>query len=325
MTEDATMPTPRTWMTAAVALALLAAPLAGCSGGSKNAEKDDAAVQRALEGGERYSSAQVQGATARINLDAVRKAFETTQGGDMNAWMGAFERRVNEIYEGSETVAIDAARKDGQVVVAGFIERNGTGGFQQGDDRLFVIEQTGAAANNQVPYRVANHDGQTYYQGSSGFGGMGTFMMGMMAGQLMSNWGGYHTPRSHYSTLSSHRTSYRNTPSYQSQVRQNTSFASRFKAKAAGGVQSNRSFGQGGVSQGGTTSRRTWGGTTGGSTGADASTSGTKSSGSSWGGRRSSSSAESGSSSSSTGGWGGRRSSSSSSSSSSRRSSGRRR
>lgn len=310
-------PNHRTWLTVAITAALLGAPLAGCSGGEAT---DDASLEQTLQSGERYSSAQVQGATARINLDEVRKAFETTQGNDMNTWMSAFERRVNEIYEGSETVAIDAARNAGKVVVAGYVDKNGTGGFQKGDDRLFVIEQTGAAANNQVPYRVANHDGQTHYEGTSAFGGMGGFMMGMMAGQLLSNFGGYHTPRSHYSHLNSYRSSYRSTPRYQAQVRENKAFATRFKAKSTGGVQSNRSFGSGGLTQGGSSSgsapKRSWGGWGRSSSGtsADSSTSSTSSSG--WGGRRrSSSSAESGSSSSSSSGWGGRRSSSSSSSS----------
>lgn len=288
-------PNARAWMAAVVTATLLVTPLAGCSNGERSAARsDDATLEQTLNGGERYTSSDLQGSAARINLDEVRKAFETTKGNDMAAWMGAFERRVNEIYEGTETVAIDAARNEGKLVVAGFIDKNGTAGFQKGDERLFVIEQTGAMANNQVPYQVANGQGDPYYHGSSGFGGVGTFMMGMMAGQLLSNWGGYHTPRSHYSVLDSHRQSFRQTPNYQAQVRENKAFSSRYKVKSAGGgLKSSRQFGGGDHTSGSSSSI-----------------------GSSWGGRRPSSSGATGGSSS---GWGGRRSSSS------RRSSGRRR
>lgn len=293
------------WMVALLTATLLVTPLAGCSGGERSAAKgDDAALEQTLNKGEQYRSSDVQGVAARINLDEVRKAFESTKGKDMNTWMGAFEKRVNEIYDGSETVAIDAARNDGKLVVAGFIDKNGTAGFQKGDERLFAIEQTGVVANNQVPYQVSNGNGQPYYQGSSGFGGMGSFMMGMMAGQMLSNWGGYHTPRSHYGDLSSHRDAYRGTPDYKSQVKENKAFASRYKVKAAGtGLESNRKFGDGGATQSGT-KRRSWGGTT---TGAGT----TDSTGSGWGGRRRTTTVDSNPSSGS--GWGNRRRSSTSS------------
>ncbi|HEY9715580.1 MAG TPA: hypothetical protein V6C72_19055, partial [Chroococcales cyanobacterium] len=68
---------------------------------------------------EHYVSPKVEGEMARINLDEVQKAFWETQGKDFNSWMGAFEKRVNEIYDGKEVVSIDATRESGHLVVTG--------------------------------------------------------------------------------------------------------------------------------------------------------------------------------------------------------------
>jgi hypothetical protein len=321
-------------------IALMTAMLVGCSSG----HKDDKSVEQALDksSGSRYTSAQVEGAGSRINLDEVKKAFWETQGADMDAAMKNFERRVNEIYGGKEIVSVDAAKQSNGLLVVGFIDKNGKPGFQSGDDRLFTIEQTGQVANDQIPYRMSSGDGRPYYEGQQyggggGMGGVGSFMTGLMIGGIAGHmlgghhydpWGHYgghyYTPYGHYNDLYGYRTQYRTTPAYHTQMEQNHAFDTRFRAQApGGGVSSNRKFGEGGFSSqggnggtGGTGGRR-WGGPTGGQPGGAAanppSNSGSQSTTSGWGGRRSTSSTTSGSSSSTwSGGWGGRRSSSSS-------------
>ncbi|MDB5100958.1 MAG: hypothetical protein JWM80_5379 [Cyanobacteria bacterium RYN_339] len=316
--------------------ALAAVMLAGCA----NGHKDDRTVEQQLQrtNGARYTSAQVEGAAARINLDEVKKAFWDTQGADMDTAMKNFEQRVNEIYGGKEIVAVDAAKQGTGVMVVGFIDKNGQPGFQTGDDRLFVIEQTGQAANDQVPYRMSNGDGTPYYNGTQVYhhhdGGGGAFFTGLLLGHIIGGWGHYgghyYTPYSHYHSLTVYRTTYRSSPAYHTQMASNRAFDTRFKSQApGGGVSSNRRFGSGGFSSGsngtngtgGTSSSRRWGGPTGGNSGGTTATSGTSStSNSSWSGRRSTSSTSTGSSSgSSSSGWSGRRSSSSSSTSSSSR------
>lgn len=311
----------KAWMSVCMAALVVAANLAGCSNQQEARLNDDAALEKSLgSSAERYQTAQVAGAAQRINLDAVRQAFWQTQGRDMSAAMAAFEKRVNEIFEGKEVVSIDAARNDNTLTVVGYIDKNQQAGFQKGDDRLFAIEQTGQVANGQVPYRVSDGAGVPYYAGSHS-SGVGSFMMGMMLGSMMNNWGGhYHTPYASHRSLQSWRDSYRSTPGYQNQVKSNQSFSSRFKLRSTGeGYQSQRGFGQSASQT--SSKRREWGGT-GGTTGgawgsrrSDGSGFGSSErSSDSWSSRRRSDGGSVGSSERSSGSWFGRRSSSGSSS-----------
>src|ERR1700730_9333541 len=131
----------KNWQVCALTMVLIAGTaLAGCSSAPQNHE--------------RYVSPTIQGESQQINLDAVKQAFWDTKGKDFNTWMGAFEKRVNEIYDGKEVVSIDATRDDGKLKVTGYINKANKEGFQPGDDKLFTIEQTGDAANNEMPFRV---------------------------------------------------------------------------------------------------------------------------------------------------------------------------
>lgn len=210
---------------------------------------------------ERYVSPQVEGSNARINLEEVQKAFFSSKGSDFNGWMGAFEKRVNEIYEGEGIVSIDANRANNRLVVTGFIDKNQEPGFQSGEEKLFSIEQTGEAANNQVPVKVANGDGATYYQGHHSLLD-NPFLQAFLIMGLMNSWGGrYHTPPGSYGALRTHRTSYRNSPAFKVQSAQNKSFATRFKQKTASDeLKSRRTFGTGAGTDPNAQKRRTFGG-----------------------------------------------------------------
>jgi hypothetical protein len=249
---------------------------------------------------ERYVSPTIQGASQRINLDDVQKAFWETRGKDLNSWMGAFEKRVNEIYEGKEVISLDATRKEGHLVVTGYINTQKKEGFVSGDDKLFSIEQTGDAANNEMPYRVAGEDGRTYYEGHHSILD-NPFLQMMLLSHVMGGWGGrYYTPYDRTVVLQDYRNSYRTSPSWGQQQTLNRQFDTRFKSNAFGGLQSRTKFGSGSFSSGPGQSSRSWGGL------GQSSTSAGSSSTSIWGGRRSSSSFGGGFRSSG-GGWGGRR------------------
>ena len=113
-----------------------------------------------------YVSPQVQGESQKINLEEVQKAFWDSKGTDFNTWMGAFEKRVNEIYDGKDVISVDATRKDGKLVVTGYIDKMHKEGFQTGDEKMFTIEQTGeATADKQMPYRVSDYNNRPYYEG----------------------------------------------------------------------------------------------------------------------------------------------------------------
>ena len=184
------------WLSAALAAAMI---LGGCSGADSGSREDH------------YQSAQVQGESARINLEQVQQAFFTSKGNDFNTWMGAFEKRVNEIYDGSDVVSIDADRKDNRLSVTGYVDKNAQQGFQAGDDKLFSIEQTGDAVNDQVPIRVSNGGGATYYEGHHSL--LDTpFLQAMLISHMFGGWGGhYYTPHTRVVYLNNYRDTYRRT------------------------------------------------------------------------------------------------------------------
>lgn len=243
---------------------------------------------------EHYVSSQVQGESAKINLEEVQKAFWDTKGQDFNGWMSAFEKRVNEIYDGEGVVAIDASRKTGQLTVTGYIENKKEQGYQSDEEKLFSIEQTGDVSDNELPYRVAGHDGVPYYEGHHSIMGSPIVQM-MVLSHLMGGWGGrYYTPYDRVVVLRDHRDSFRSTATYTAQKTSNSDFNTRYKQKSSGGVMSKSKFGDSGFSSSSSSSgsKRSWNGF---GSSRDSSSSST---GFSWGGKRSSRSS---------GGWGRRR------------------
>jgi hypothetical protein len=249
---------------------------------------------------ERYVSPHIEGVSQRINLEEVQKAFWESKGKDLNSWMSAFEKRVNEIYEGKEVVSVDAVRQKGHLVVTGFIDTQKKEGFVAGDDKLFSIEQTGDAVNNEMPYRVSGQDGSTFYQGSHSFLD-NPFLQMMLISHMMGGFGPrYYTPYDRTAVLQGYRNTYRATPSWTQQQTSNRQFDTRFKSKPFGdGLQSRTGFGSSNFSTTSAQPRRSWGGF--GSTSSTTTSSGSTSL---WGGRRSSGF---GSSFGSSRGWGGRR------------------
>jgi hypothetical protein len=193
-----------------------------------------------------YVSPVIEGASQRINLDEVEKAFFSTKANDLNGWMSAFEKRVNEIYEGNEIVSIDATRETGKLQVTGFVESNKQNGYQNGEDKLFTMEQTGDVVNNELPYKISDERGYAYREGSHSIFD-NPFVQAMVVGTMFNSMFGprYYTPMSHVTVLRDHRTSFRSTPSFNSQKVANRDFSTRFKQRAvSGGIRSNNSFGR---------------------------------------------------------------------------------
>ena len=231
---------------------------------------------------ERYVSHTIQGQKQRINLDAVQDAFFSTSGKDFNSWMSAFEKRVNEIYEGTDVVSIDATRQSGKLLVTGYIDKQHKQGFVDGDEKLFTIEQTGDAVNNQMPCRVADQYGNTYWQGNRSILD-NPFLQMMLISHFMNGWGGrYYTPYDRYSVLQTYRTDYRATPQWSRQQTANQGFFSRFKTNPTNGnLRSTSGFGTT-MSSGSPLSNRSFSGASTGS-GSFGNRSGSSSS---WGGMR---------------------------------------
>jgi hypothetical protein len=263
---------------------------------------------------EHYVSPKIEGAAQKINLEAVEKAFWETKGKDFNEWMGAFEKRVNEIYEGNEVVSIDATRQSGKLVVTGYIDKDNKEGFHPGDDKLFSLEQTGDAVNNEVPYRVSGNDGRAYYEGHHSLLD-NPFLQAWLISNMVHGWtGSYYTRSPQVIVLHHDRDAYRTSPGYAQTQNSNRGFFSRFKTKSNGDLTSSNKFGGASSSNpsGATPRRSLFGfGRSSGTSGSDAGSSSASSSSSSgtslWGGRRSSSGSSFGSFRSSSRGWGGRR------------------
>lgn len=220
---------------ALLSISLMAFVLAGCTVSNH---------QRSTS--ERYVSPQIEGAESRINLEEVEKAFFNTKANDLNSWMGAFEKRVNEIYEGTEVVSIDATRETGKLNVTGFVEKNKQPGFQTGEDKLFALQQTGNVVDNKMPYQVTDQNGQPYNQGHYSLFD-NPIIQGLVIGNLLSSAFGprYYTPFATTTILRDHRNGFRNTPAFNSQRTANQQFGTRYKQRATGsGIGSNTGFGR---------------------------------------------------------------------------------
>jgi hypothetical protein len=257
---------------------------------------------------EHYVSSEIHGEAQKINLDEVQKAFFDMKKGDGNfqSQMAAFEKRVNEIYDGQGVVALDATRENNRLSITGYLDKNDKPGYQNGDEKLFTLEQTGDVVNNEMPYRVSGYDGRPYYEGHRSILD-NPFVQMMVLSHMMNSWGGrYYTPYNSYDILRTHQNTWRQTPQYTEQKASNQGFFSRFKKNSDGSLTSKKSFGSSSFSSGtgsslGSTSRRSWG-FSGGSSGFSSGSSSSSGFGSSsgWGGRRSGFSLGSR-------GWGGRR------------------
>jgi hypothetical protein len=197
---------------------------------------------------EHYVSPQIQGQSSKINLDAVERAFASTKGKDFNSWMSAFEKRVNEIHDGSEVVSIDATRETGKLKVTGFVESNKKPGFQDGEDKLFAIEQTGDVTDKNMPYRIADDQGRTYHEGHFNLL-ENPFIQMLLVSQLMGGFGRhYYTPMTALGSLRTYRNEYRYSPGYTEQKSANRQFDTRFRQNAANRLGSRTEFGRPGNS-----------------------------------------------------------------------------
>ncbi|HNH74552.1 MAG TPA: hypothetical protein PLF23_12280, partial [Candidatus Obscuribacter sp.] len=78
----------------------------------------------------------------RINVDAVEKALKEIQVDDQQGWMDAFEKRVNEIYEGDGIVSVDSRMEGDMLKITGYVEKNSEDGLQPADEEIFSIKQT---------------------------------------------------------------------------------------------------------------------------------------------------------------------------------------
>ncbi|MBC7543535.1 MAG: hypothetical protein H7338_12480, partial [Candidatus Sericytochromatia bacterium] len=247
--------------------AVAAAVGPGCS--------DKPKVETRVAGNDHFvSKAAGSNAPNPIDLPAVEKAFWETQGQDMNTWMGAFETRVNQLYDGG-TVSLDARRNPQNLMaVTGYLEQNSQPGYQAtGDAKLFAIDQTSPAQNHTMGYNVSGYDNSYYPRHHSLLDN--PFVEMMIIGSLLQR--PYYTPATRVIILHNQQTAYRQTPTYQAER--------TARQRAFGTTTSKNAFGTAPKSTGTTTTNRSWAGKPPAGTTGTTTTPGTGTT-SAWGGQR---------------------------------------
>lgn len=170
-----------------------------------------------------------------IDWDAVGEAYKKAEGPE------DFERRINEIYTGSEIISV-AVHDEGESkqVVTGFFDRNLDGQVAE-PEKIFAIQRE-LKSENQGQYQIQGYGHYSHYRSP-----VWDIAAGMMLGSMVSRAFSpgyrpmystpYVTPTSRRSTLSSQRMSYR---------KQNPQKFSRTGTKSRSGRsygRNNRSFG----------------------------------------------------------------------------------
>ncbi|PKB73049.1 MAG: hypothetical protein BZY75_03880 [SAR202 cluster bacterium Io17-Chloro-G7] len=194
-----------------VAGTMVAGPvIAGCSSGSSASAAQWAATE---------------GAIGRINMDAVKEAFEKSK------TVEEFEKRLNEIYEGDRIVLIRAKEEGTVRTIEAFEDLNGDGEMDPSqDDLLFTITNENNSNNLQ------GHGANRHY---SSFGGGGNFLFTYLIFSSLTRGGGYgyFTPRSRAGQMQTQRDNYRNSSAYAGgrsggggQVKRNSDYYNRQKA-----------------------------------------------------------------------------------------------
>lgn len=167
--------------------------------------------------------AETDGAAGRINLDEVQEAFKDSKDAS------AFERRVNEIYEGDGIVLVRAKQNESGLTLEGFEDLNNNGEIDDtADDILFSIVK-----DSENRHRMQGHGGNSYY--NRGFSGTDFLFTYMIISSFSGRGGyGYSTPRGDYSRMKRDRNSYRGSSRYRSQVSKNSSYFKSNRSSFAG-------------------------------------------------------------------------------------------
>ena len=142
----------------------------------------------------------------KIDWDKVNDAYKAAEGPE------DLERRVNEIYEGSEIISVSVKDEDDKTqIVTGFFDKNTDGKVDEGE-KIFTIKRE--LAGSEAKYQTVGYG--PYYGYTSPFF---TIASGMLMGAMLSSMfmpsyvpmyrTAYVTSPSRVSSLSSTRSSYR--------------------------------------------------------------------------------------------------------------------
>lgn len=159
----------------------------------------------------------------KLDVDAVQKAFQEASGPE------DFEKRINEIYTGSEVLSIfvESPSETKQNVTI-YIDNQPQDGQMQEAEKVITFNRNIDSGNKQAQYNMTGYGPYGYYSTTSPL----TYML---AGMMISSWlmpRPYYTPVSRVSSLRQQRNSYRQTPAYKQQVQKTRSFNNKFSKNA---------------------------------------------------------------------------------------------
>ncbi|MEI6890855.1 MAG: hypothetical protein V5783_01675 [Pontiella sp.] len=169
-----------------------------------------------------------------INLNDVREAFRS------NESMQTFENRVNEIFEGDNLIVFEAKELGNGFELKGYEDLDASKSKTSKDDLLFTLSVKGRTAELKGAGVNSYYKDTWIYepppgseervrdvQHRSSFASSPFFWWWV----LSPGWGGYYTPMGRYNSMYSHRTTYRNSGSYGSQVGRNAGFEGQMGTK----------------------------------------------------------------------------------------------
>ncbi|AUX38956.1 secreted protein [Sorangium cellulosum] len=184
--------------------------------------------------------ATTENTTVELDFDKVNEAFKAAEGPE------DFERRVNEIYQGSEVISVAVQDLDAKTqVVTGFFDKNGDGGVQD-PEKVFTIRRD-VSGEGAAQLQTTGFGPYAYYHSP-----MMSLASGMILGAMVSSalrpsyvpmyTQPYTTPPNRMSDLRSHRDTYRasnpsgvdNSKSSQTGRRYNNTGGSRFGSGKSG-------------------------------------------------------------------------------------------
>ena len=169
--------------------------------------------------------AETSGQAGRINLEAVEEAMQKSKD------VSEFEKKVNEIYQGSEMILIEVKNEaNGEQLVSGYADLNDNGQIDyDNDEKLFTFRrwsENGVPRGDMQGYGVNSYYNHPY----SGMGFFTTWMLFSALSRPMYAVPIYHTTIADTQGLRNYRSTYRSTPGYRDQINTNRQFESRMSA-----------------------------------------------------------------------------------------------
>ena len=193
------------------AMALGAAVTDAPAYGACDMEQTSAATESRYE---QWSSTDA--AAGRINMHDVQQAFRDSPD------VAAFERRVNEVYEGDWLVLVRTSVDQDRVFLEGWEDLNGSGEIEdEADDQLFAVSGSQAGG-----YRIAGQHANSHYEEKMGPGDF--LLVYALVSAMDPATGYYRTPPERVDRIHEDRRLYRQSGAYRAQQARNQAYQTAY-------------------------------------------------------------------------------------------------